>query len=44
MVGKSEYLHAVHADAPDVAPGDIRSVRIVASSSNSLAGEILDQN
>ena len=41
MVGKSEYLHAVHADAVDVAPGDIRKVRIVRSNSNSLAGEIV---
>ncbi|MXQ08886.1 tRNA (N6-isopentenyl adenosine(37)-C2)-methylthiotransferase MiaB [Alphaproteobacteria bacterium GH1-50] len=41
MVGKSEYLHAVHADADDVTMGDIRKVRIVRSNSNSLAGEIL---
>ena len=41
MVGKSEYLHAVHVTAPDVRPGDLRRVRITASSTNSLAGELL---
>ncbi|MCG6885508.1 MAG: radical SAM protein, partial [Silicimonas sp.] len=37
MVGKSEYLHAVHA-VGDVAPGDLRSVKIIASNANSLTG------
>ncbi|MFQ6554178.1 tRNA (N6-isopentenyl adenosine(37)-C2)-methylthiotransferase MiaB [Aestuariibius insulae] len=41
MVGKSDYLHAVHAAAPDVAIGDIRRVKIVQSASNSLKGELL---
>ncbi len=41
MVGKSEYLHAVHASAEDVRPGDLRRVRIVRSSANSLAGELI---
>ena len=41
MVGKSEYLHAVHVTAADIGAGDIRSVRIVASNPNSLSGEIL---
>ena len=41
MVGKSEYLHAVHARAEDVRPGDLRRVRIVRSSANSLAGELI---
>ena len=41
MVGKSDYLHAVHVltDAP---VGSIAKVRIVASSANSLAGEIVN--
>ncbi len=41
MVGKSEYLHAVHVTAPDIGAGDIRPVRIVASNPNSLSGEIV---
>ncbi|WP_413717304.1 tRNA (N6-isopentenyl adenosine(37)-C2)-methylthiotransferase MiaB [Silicimonas sp. MF1-12-2] len=40
MVGKSEYLHAVHVHTDGVSAGDILPVRIVASNSNSLAGEI----
>ncbi len=41
MVGKSEYLHAVHvADAP-VVTGDIAKVEITESGSNSLAGRIV---
>ena len=38
MGGKSEYLHAVHAHAPDVARGEIRKVRITESAANSLGG------
>jgi tRNA-2-methylthio-N6-dimethylallyladenosine synthase len=41
MTGKSDHLHAVHV-ASDVAPGDLRRVRIVAATSNSLAGEVAD--
>ncbi|MEM7320812.1 MAG: tRNA (N6-isopentenyl adenosine(37)-C2)-methylthiotransferase MiaB [Pseudomonadota bacterium] len=41
MVGKSEYLHAVHVACPDISAGDIARVRIVSSSSNSLSGEVL---
>ncbi len=41
MVGKSEYLHAVHVSANDVQRGEIRPVRIVSSGSNSLAGEVV---
>jgi tRNA-2-methylthio-N6-dimethylallyladenosine synthase len=37
MTGKSDHLHAVHV-AGDVAAGDLRRVRITASTSNSLAG------
>ncbi len=41
MVGKSDYMHAVHVQDDSVAPGDLRRVRIVSSGTNSLAGEIL---
>lgn len=41
MVGKSDYLHAVHvADAP-VKAGDIAKVEITESAANSLAGRII---
>ncbi len=40
MVGKSEYLHAVHVTG-EVAAGEIRPVKIVASNSNSLTGELI---
>jgi tRNA-2-methylthio-N6-dimethylallyladenosine synthase len=40
MVGKSEYLHAVHVQADGIGQGDIRTVRIVASNANSLTGQI----
>ncbi|SEJ35001.1 (Dimethylallyl)adenosine tRNA methylthiotransferase MiaB [Marinovum algicola] len=38
MVGKSEYLHAVHVAEANVARGEIARVRIVDSAANSLAG------
>ena len=38
MVGKSDYLHAVYVEADGLARGDLRRVRIVASSPNSLRG------
>tara|TARA_R110002072_G_scaffold253690_1_gene412456 strand:+ start:508 stop:1830 length:1323 start_codon:yes stop_codon:yes gene_type:complete len=38
MVGKSNYLHAVHATGADLTPGQLRRVRITASAPNSLAG------
>ncbi|MHC0053437.1 tRNA (N6-isopentenyl adenosine(37)-C2)-methylthiotransferase MiaB [Actibacterium sp. D379-3] len=41
MVGKSEYLHAVHVSAPADLLGQVARVRITGSSSNSLAGELL---
>jgi tRNA-2-methylthio-N6-dimethylallyladenosine synthase len=41
MVGKSEYLHAVHVPARDIVRGDLRRVRIVESGPNSLAGELV---
>lgn len=41
MVGKSDYLHAVHVQGAGAAVGDIARVRIVSSGANSLAGEII---
>ncbi|MFK7874273.1 MAG: tRNA (N6-isopentenyl adenosine(37)-C2)-methylthiotransferase MiaB [Paracoccaceae bacterium] len=41
MVGKSDYLHAVHVAAPSIAVGDLRRVRIVGSGTNSLKGELV---
>lgn len=41
MVGKSQYLHAVHVADTDLPAGTLAPVRIVSSSSNSLAGELL---
>ncbi|MFT4783914.1 MAG: tRNA-2-methylthio-N6-dimethylallyladenosine synthase [Paracoccaceae bacterium] len=40
MIGKSEYLHAVHALA-DLPRGTLARVRIEASSSNSLSGVLI---
>ncbi|MCE0506992.1 tRNA (N6-isopentenyl adenosine(37)-C2)-methylthiotransferase MiaB [Roseivivax sp. GX 12232] len=42
MVGKSEYLHAVHVAGIEgqVVPGDLRRVRITESGPNSLTGEL----
>jgi tRNA-2-methylthio-N6-dimethylallyladenosine synthase len=42
MVGKSDYLHAVHVADCDAKIGDLRRVRIVSSGANSLAGELID--
>jgi len=41
MVGKSEYLHAVHVASDDIAIGSIEQVRITQSKSNSLTGELI---
>ncbi|WP_127104224.1 tRNA (N6-isopentenyl adenosine(37)-C2)-methylthiotransferase MiaB [Pararhodobacter zhoushanensis] len=45
MVGKTEYLHAVHVTGQpggsQAEPGTLQRVRITASSTNSLAGEAL---
>src|SRR6056297_186893 len=41
MVGKSEYLHAVHVTDSDLKPGDMARVRIVESGSNSLGGQVM---
>ena len=41
MIGKSEYLHAVYADAPAEVLGQVRRVAIVADSPNSLGGRLI---
>ncbi|PVA09187.1 tRNA (N6-isopentenyl adenosine(37)-C2)-methylthiotransferase MiaB [Pelagivirga sediminicola] len=41
MVGKSQYLHAVHVTAPDAAPGDMARVRVQESGANSLGGVLI---
>ncbi|MFV0513731.1 MAG: tRNA (N6-isopentenyl adenosine(37)-C2)-methylthiotransferase MiaB [Jhaorihella sp.] len=40
MVGKSEYLHAVHVTGAGAAIGDVARVRIVESGANSLSGTL----
>ena len=41
LAGKSEYLHAVHADCETEMIGRIRRVRVTRSEPNSLAGTVL---
>ncbi|MBT9384606.1 tRNA (N6-isopentenyl adenosine(37)-C2)-methylthiotransferase MiaB [Pseudooceanicola sp. CBS1P-1] len=41
MVGKSDYLHAVHVHGPALKEGDLRRVRITSAGPNSLAGELV---
>jgi tRNA-2-methylthio-N6-dimethylallyladenosine synthase len=41
MVGKSDHLHAVHVTDPEGEVGQLTRVRILSSSTNSLAGERL---
>tara|TARA_R100000306_G_C4340319_1_gene124889 strand:- start:424 stop:924 length:501 start_codon:yes stop_codon:yes gene_type:complete len=41
MVGKSEYLHAVHIDDATAAVGEVVPVRIVAAQTNSLTARQL---
>ena len=41
MVGKSEYLHAVHVTDPRAQAGEIARLRIVASGPNSLSGALI---
>ncbi|KHQ51209.1 tRNA (N6-isopentenyl adenosine(37)-C2)-methylthiotransferase MiaB [Mameliella alba] len=38
MVGKSEYLHAVHVETSGIVPGDLARIRIESSGPNSLKG------
>lgn len=42
MVGKSEYLHAVHVQSRELKAGDLAKVRILSSGKNSLAGALVD--
>ena len=41
MVGKSEYLHAVHVGDNPAQVGDIRRVRIIGSTTNSLRAKLI---
>ncbi len=41
MIGKSDYLHAVYADAPGDVLGQVRQVRITVAGTNSLGGELV---
>jgi tRNA-2-methylthio-N6-dimethylallyladenosine synthase len=41
MVGKSDHLHAVHVDDPTGKVGELVTVRILSSVTNSLAGQRL---
>ncbi len=41
MVGKSEYLHAVHVTDPTLGIGDLVRLKIVESGPNSLAGRLV---
>lgn len=41
MVGKSEYLHAVHVTSNDAVMGSTKTVLITKSNSNSLSGEVV---
>ncbi len=41
MIGKSEYLHAVYADAPADVIGQVRAVKVVEDSPNSLKGVLV---
>ena len=41
LVGKSDYLHAVHVQAPEHLMGQIARVKIVESGPNSLRGELI---
>ncbi len=41
LVGKSEYLHSVHVDAPEHLIGQVVPVRIESTAVNSLAGRLL---
>ncbi|MEQ8431306.1 MAG: tRNA (N6-isopentenyl adenosine(37)-C2)-methylthiotransferase MiaB [Roseovarius sp.] len=43
MVGKSDYLHAVHVAESDAQPGELAEVEIVESGANSLAGKPVSQ-
>ncbi|NCQ25240.1 MAG: tRNA (N6-isopentenyl adenosine(37)-C2)-methylthiotransferase MiaB [Rhodobacteraceae bacterium CG17_big_fil_post_rev_8_21_14_2_50_63_15] len=40
IVGKSDYLHAVHVTSPTLKPGDLAQVEVLSSGANSLSGRI----
>ena len=42
LIGKSEYLHAVHAVAPDHMIGQVIPVLILKDMTNSLTGQVVD--
>jgi len=42
LIGKSEYFHAVHAEAPDHMIGQVIPVRILKDMTNSLTGQVVD--
>ncbi|MCF7699608.1 tRNA (N6-isopentenyl adenosine(37)-C2)-methylthiotransferase MiaB [Loktanella sp. M215] len=41
MIGKSDYLHAVHAEAPATVLGQVMPIRIISAGTNSLGGQLL---
>jgi tRNA-2-methylthio-N6-dimethylallyladenosine synthase len=41
LIGKSEYLHAVHAEAPASAIGQVHKVLITENMTNSLTGKLI---
>ena len=41
LIGKSDYLHAVHVQAPEHLIGEVCQVRIDASAPNSLSGQLV---
>ncbi len=41
LVGKSDHLQAVHADAPEALLGRVARVRIVEAKTNSLSGMLI---
>jgi len=41
LVGKSEHLHAVHAQADTARIGEVVPVRITSSITNSLLGQVI---
>jgi len=42
LIGKSEYLHAVHAVAPDDMIGQVIPVKILKDMTNSLTGQVVE--
>ena len=44
LAGRSPFLQAVHAQAPERVLGQVADVRIVAASRNSLTGELVQKH